>query len=46
MNRHDFYALCGELLIDPGIALENDDLRAALRDRDDAEVERILTEEF
>jgi len=46
MTRHHFMMLCGELLIDPGLALENDALCAALAEGDDEEVERILTEEF
>jgi hypothetical protein len=46
MTRNEFLPLCGELLIDPDIALDNDDVRAALQNRDDAAVLRILTEEF
>lgn len=46
MTQFDFAILCGKYLIPIGIALENPDLRAALADRNDAEVERILREEF
>lgn len=46
MTKIDFLALCGEALISPDIALENEGLREALANRDDAEVRRILTEEF
>lgn len=46
MQRKDFYALCGELMIDVGVALENEALRMALFNGNDNEVKRILTEEF
>ena len=46
MKRTEFEALCGDLLIEPAIALENDHLRAALAQRRDDEVRRILAEEF
>jgi hypothetical protein len=46
MTRHEFLMACGEALIDPGIALENDELRDALCCGDDAEVLRIITEDF
>ena len=46
MTNTQFQALCGEHLIDPAIALENDNLVAALYARDDAKVAQILTEEF
>ena len=41
-----FVALCNEHTVAPAVALENDELRAALAEKDDAEVERILREEF
>ncbi len=31
MTKHDFIALCLERTIDPGIALENDKVREAIR---------------
>lgn len=46
MTKHEFHALCLEYTIPTGLALENDDVRQALRDRDDAEVRRLLEEEF
>ena len=46
MTQNQFAALCGKYAIDPGIALENEHLVKALRDKNDAEVERILREEF
>jgi hypothetical protein len=46
MTHLEFVALCGEYLIDPDIALESDDVIAALEDRDDDEVERILRYDF
>lgn len=46
MSRNQFAALCAQHAIDPAVALENDALRAALLNRDNAEVERILAEDF
>ncbi len=46
MKMLDFEVLCGKYLIDPALALENENLREALKRRDDAEVERIIREEF
>jgi len=46
MIQSNFIALCNEYYIEPSIALENDDLVDALQNRDDAEVQRILLEEF
>jgi len=46
MTQNQFLALCMKYAIEPSVALENDDLREALRARDANEVERILREEF
>jgi hypothetical protein len=46
MTQNQFLALCMKYAIDPSLALENEALREALRDRDVNEVERILREEF
>lgn len=46
MTRHAFYALCTSFLISPFFALENENIKQALRDRDDSKVERLLREEF
>ena len=46
MTQSNFIALCNEYYIDPALAPENDNLVDALQNRDDAEVQRILLEEF
>ena len=46
MTQSNFIALCNEYYLDPSLALENDDLVEALQNRNDAEVQRILLEEF
>ena len=46
MTELEFMALCGEHLIDPPIALENEALKEALLRRDDKLVLRILQEDF
>jgi hypothetical protein len=46
MTQNQFLALCMKYAIDPSLALENEALCEALRDRDVNEVERILREEF
>lgn len=46
MTQNQFAALCTEHCIAPEIALENDDIVAALKARDDAAIVRILSEEF
>jgi 2-succinyl-5-enolpyruvyl-6-hydroxy-3-cyclohexene-1-carboxylate synthase len=46
MTQNQFAALCNQYGIHPSIALENDDLRQALKDRNDKKVIEILTNEF
>ena len=46
MNKHEFLSECGSRYIDVNIALENNDLRDALLDRDDDKVIEILDNEF
>lgn len=46
MSILEFEALCGEALVDPALAIENDNIVRALRDKDDAEVKRLIEEEF
>jgi hypothetical protein len=46
MTQTRFNTLCQEYYIDPMIALENDNVVEALRNKDDSEVERILSDEF
>ena len=46
MKRLDFMVECGKRLIDVGIALENDNLVEALKDKDDSKAISILDTEF
>lgn len=46
MTRLEFLAKCGELFIDPQLALENGDIVEALKANDDARVIQLLREEF
>lgn len=46
MTKTEFMSECAKRTIDPQLALENDMLCEALKDRDDDEVIRILNEEF
>jgi len=46
MTKHEFLSECGSRYIDVNIALENNDLRDALLERDDAKVIDILDNEF
>ena len=46
MTQAQFTQECAKRTIDPSIALENDELCDALRERDDAAVVRILDEQF
>lgn len=46
MTMTKFEVLCGELLIDPALALENEGIREALAERNDAKVEELLKTEF
>tara|TARA_Y100000114_G_scaffold6559_1_gene5290 strand:+ start:159 stop:308 length:150 start_codon:yes stop_codon:yes gene_type:complete len=49
MTKLEFFALCGEFLIDPALALENDDVVNALRNSvgsDDTLVRNILENEY
>jgi hypothetical protein len=46
MTKQQFDALCERYTVAPDIALDSEKLCAALKRRDDAEVERILSEEF
>lgn len=42
MTRFEFMSLCGEYLIDVGIALEDDNIREALKNKDDEKVKELL----
>ncbi len=46
MTKLDFISLCGELLIDPDVALSDDNVEQMLRDRDDTQLQEYLTNEF
>ena len=46
MSKNEFLVLCSEYSIDPDMALENDNVVEALRNRDDLRVETILESEF
>jgi len=47
MTKTQFILLCNELLIEPSIALENDNILQALRDRKPIEtIKTILETEF
>jgi len=46
MTKTAFMTLCGKYLIDVDIALENENIREALEERDDQAVEFLLKTEF
>lgn len=46
MTQTQFAQECATRTIDPSLALENDELCEALRERDDEAVIRILNEQF
>lgn len=46
MTQTEFAALCQKLLIDPYVALENENLVEALKSRDDRLAVEILVNEF
>ena len=46
MTQAQFIELCEKHTIAPSVALESEELCEALAARDDAKVERILSEEF
>ncbi len=46
MTRNEFVAECEKHGIAPEIALENENLQQALKDRCDDSVRRVLREEF
>jgi hypothetical protein len=46
MTRLEFMSLCGEYLIDVGIALEDDNIREALKNKDDEKVKELLLNDF
>jgi hypothetical protein len=46
MTQNQFAALCGAYLIDPAIALENDNIVAAIKAGDTEMVQFLLDNEF
>ena len=46
MTKLDFISLCGELLIDPDVALSDDNVEQMLLDRADDELQEYLKNEF
>ena len=46
MSKLEFMSLCGKYLIDVNIALENDNIREALINKDDEKVKELLLNEF
>lgn len=46
MKKYEFIVECNDRFIDPEIALENDEIQKALRDRDDEKVKALLDSEF
>jgi hypothetical protein len=46
MTKNQFNSLCCEFCIHPEVALENENLVEALKNRNDEMVEQILREEF
>ena len=46
MTIFEFEVLCGKYFINPEIALENKNLRNALKNKDDKKVKEILINEF
>jgi hypothetical protein len=46
MTRDQFAALCARFGIHPAVALENEEIVQALRERNDAQIERILANDF
>ena len=46
MTQTEFLTLCLQHNLTPELALENDEVVQALRERDDAEVCRIIEQEF
>ena len=46
MTKTEFLMMCGELLIDPNLALEDDNVRAMLISREDQELKEYLETEY
>lgn len=46
MTKNNFLTLCGQYCIDPGVALESDEIIQALKSGDDNLVSKLLEESF
>ena len=46
MTQNQFLTLCLQHNVAPDVALENDDIAQALRERNDALVEQLITEQL
>ena len=46
MTQNEFNLICSELSVDPGIALENDDIVNALKSKNDDLVKQLLNTQF
>ena len=46
MTANEFNALCQELLIDPALALEDEEIVEALKEKDKEKVKTLLRENF
>lgn len=46
MTKLEFISLCGEYLIDPDVALSDDNVEQMLLDREDEELKEYLKNEF
>ena len=46
MTEQQFLTECNDRLIDPALALENEDIHAALANRKDSKVIKLLDTEF
>lgn len=46
MTKSEFIAICNEKTIDPAIALENNDVREALKDKDIITLIDVLNNQF
>tara|TARA_R100001163_G_C5060702_1_gene197544 strand:- start:1445 stop:1585 length:141 start_codon:yes stop_codon:yes gene_type:complete len=46
MREMSFYILCNHLGISPGVALENEEIVEALKNREDEKVNKLLRTKF
>ena len=46
MKKSEFIMLCGRHCVDVSLALEQDEIIEALKDRDDEQVEKLMDELF